>query len=150
MTARVVEHAATVAAQICEAAEHRDTDRQRTWIALVDGNNHQIDLINREAPTAPTDGAVSSSTSDIYGSTTAALAESSAAPPERLRICRDGRAHASAGRCRAAGQSAGSAPPTTPDELPTAPAKGDHAGALVVSAGPDQWLAQGQDLWPGA
>ena len=117
--------------------------RQRTWIALVDGNNHQIDLINREAPTAPTDGAVSSSTSDMYGSTAAALAGSSAAPPERLRRRRDGRAQASAGRCRAARQSAGSAPPTTPDELPTTPAKGDHAGALVVSAGPDQWLAQG-------
>ena len=80
----------------------------------------------------------------------AALAESSAAPPERLRRRRDGRAQASARRRRAARQSAGSAPPTTPDELPTAPANGDHAGALVVSAGPDQWLAQGQDLWPGA
>jgi hypothetical protein len=49
VTARGVEHAATVAAQICEAAEHRDTYRQRTWIPLVDHNNHQIDLINRKA-----------------------------------------------------------------------------------------------------
>ena len=79
-----------------------------------------------------------------------ALAESSAAPPERLRRRRDGRAQTSARRRRAARQSAGSAPPTTPDKLPTALARGDGAGAPVVAAGPDQRLAQGQDLWPGA
>ncbi len=80
----------------------------------------------------------------------AALAESSAAPPERLRGRRDGRAQASARRRRAARQSAGSAPETTPDEPPRAPAQGDHAGASLVPAGPDQSLAQRQDLWPGA
>ncbi|MDQ6745942.1 MAG: ISKra4 family transposase, partial [Actinomycetota bacterium] len=30
-------------------AERRDPDHQRTWIALVDGNNHQIDRIKAEA-----------------------------------------------------------------------------------------------------
>jgi len=28
----------------------RDPDHQRTWVALVDGNNHQIDRISHEAP----------------------------------------------------------------------------------------------------
>ncbi len=49
VTASVVDDAATVVAQIFAEAERRDPDHQRTWIALVDGNNHQIELINREA-----------------------------------------------------------------------------------------------------
>ena len=30
-------------------ADRRDPDRQLAWIALVDGNNHQIDQIKTEA-----------------------------------------------------------------------------------------------------
>ncbi len=78
----------------------------------------------------------------------AALAESSAAPLARHRRRCDGRARAS--RRRAARRSAGSALPTMPDELPTALARGDQAGASVVPAGPDQRLVYGQNSWPGA
>ncbi len=49
VTAGVVGDAFSVVAQIFAEAERRDPDHQRTWIALVDGDNHQIDLINREA-----------------------------------------------------------------------------------------------------
>jgi hypothetical protein len=38
MTTRLFDH-----------AEHRDPDRRRHWIALVDGNNHQLDRIHAEA-----------------------------------------------------------------------------------------------------
>lgn len=34
---------------IFDEADRRDPDHARTWIALVDGNNHQIDRIEREA-----------------------------------------------------------------------------------------------------
>ncbi|MGB0091095.1 MAG: ISKra4 family transposase [Solirubrobacteraceae bacterium] len=49
LTASVVEDAATVVADIFDEAQRRDPDQQRTWIALVDGNNHQIDRIKAEA-----------------------------------------------------------------------------------------------------
>ena len=49
LTASVVEDAATVVSDIFDEAERRDGDHQRTWVALVDGNNHQIDRINKEA-----------------------------------------------------------------------------------------------------
>ena len=32
-----------------DEAERRDPDHQRTWVALVDGNNHQIDRLRVEA-----------------------------------------------------------------------------------------------------
>jgi len=47
--ASVVEDPATVVEQIFAEAERRDPEHLRTWVALVDGNNHQIDLIQAEA-----------------------------------------------------------------------------------------------------
>lgn len=51
LTASVVDDAAQVVAQIFDEAERRDRDHARTWIALVDGNNHQIERITAEAAT---------------------------------------------------------------------------------------------------
>jgi hypothetical protein len=51
LTASVVHDAATVVAQIFDEADRRDPDHTRTWVALVDGNNHQIDRIHAEART---------------------------------------------------------------------------------------------------
>jgi Uncharacterised protein family (UPF0236) len=49
LTASIVLDAAGVVAQIFDEAERRDPAHTRTWIALVDGNNHQIDRITTEA-----------------------------------------------------------------------------------------------------
>ena len=49
VTASVVEDAATVIGKIFDEAERRDPGHERTWVALVDGNNHQIDRIEKEA-----------------------------------------------------------------------------------------------------
>lgn len=49
VTASVVEDAAEVVAKIFDEADRRDPDRTRRWVALVDGNNHQIDRIQTEA-----------------------------------------------------------------------------------------------------
>jgi hypothetical protein len=49
LTASVVADAASVVAQIFAEADRRDPDHARTWVALVDGNNHQIDRIQAEA-----------------------------------------------------------------------------------------------------
>jgi hypothetical protein len=49
LTASVVEDAATVIASVFDEAERRDPHHQRTWVALVDGNNHQISRIEAEA-----------------------------------------------------------------------------------------------------
>ena len=49
MTASVARDAAQVVARIFDEAERRDPEHQRCWVALVDGNNHQIDRINAEA-----------------------------------------------------------------------------------------------------
>ncbi|HZW43706.1 MAG TPA: ISKra4 family transposase [Dermatophilaceae bacterium] len=49
VTASVVDDAAEVIADVFDEAERRDPDHRRTWIALVDGNNHQIDRIHTEA-----------------------------------------------------------------------------------------------------
>jgi len=49
VTASVVEDAAVVIATVFDEAERRDRDHQRQWVALVDGNAHQIDRINAEA-----------------------------------------------------------------------------------------------------
>ena len=51
LTASIVDDAATVIARIFDEAERRDPDHQRTWVALVDGNNHQIRRITTEATT---------------------------------------------------------------------------------------------------
>jgi hypothetical protein len=49
LTASVLQDAATVVADVFAEAERRDPEHQRTWVALVDGNNHQLDRINKEA-----------------------------------------------------------------------------------------------------
>lgn len=49
LTASVLEDAATVVGQLFDEAQRRDPDCVRTWIALVDGNNHQIDCIKAQA-----------------------------------------------------------------------------------------------------
>ena len=49
LTASVVHDAAAVVSQIFDEADRRDPDHARTWIALVDGNNHQINRIAAEA-----------------------------------------------------------------------------------------------------
>ncbi len=49
LTASVVEDAATVVSDIFDEAERRDGGHERVWVALVDGNNHQIDRIRTEA-----------------------------------------------------------------------------------------------------
>ena len=49
VTASVVDDAAEVLHDIFDEAERRDPTHTRTWVALVDGNNHQIDRIEAEA-----------------------------------------------------------------------------------------------------
>jgi hypothetical protein len=49
LTASIVNDAAVVVAQVFDEAERRDPDHKRTWVALVDGNAHQIDRIRHEA-----------------------------------------------------------------------------------------------------
>ena len=41
--------AAAVVASVFTEADRRDPDRRRTWIALADGNVHQLDRIRAEA-----------------------------------------------------------------------------------------------------
>ena len=49
LTASVVDDAAEVVTQIFDEADRRDPDHARSWVALVDGNNHQIETIRAEA-----------------------------------------------------------------------------------------------------
>ncbi|MDQ6614913.1 MAG: ISKra4 family transposase [Actinomycetota bacterium] len=49
VTASVVDDAAQVVTAIFDEAHRRDPRHRRQWIALVDGNNHQIDRIEAEA-----------------------------------------------------------------------------------------------------
>ncbi len=49
LTASVTDDTGQVIASVFDEAERRDPDRQRTWIALVDGNNHQIDRTTAQA-----------------------------------------------------------------------------------------------------
>jgi hypothetical protein len=49
LTASVQHDAAQVVAAVFAEAERRDPDKQRAWVALVDGNNHQISRIQAEA-----------------------------------------------------------------------------------------------------
>jgi hypothetical protein len=58
VTASVVEDAATVIATVFDEAERRDPSHSRRWVALVDGNNHQIDRIEAEAKTRCVDVAI--------------------------------------------------------------------------------------------
>lgn len=49
VTASVAEDAAQVIGRVFDEAGRRDPHHQRRWVALVDGNNHQIDRIHAEA-----------------------------------------------------------------------------------------------------
>lgn len=49
VTASVVEDAAEVITRVFDEAERRDPRHRRRWVALVDGNNHQIDCIETQA-----------------------------------------------------------------------------------------------------
>jgi hypothetical protein len=49
LIASVIEDAGDVVARVFDEAERRDPDHQCTWVALVDGNTHQIDRIHAEA-----------------------------------------------------------------------------------------------------
>jgi len=51
LTASVTDDAATVIAAGFAEATRRDPDHQRTWVALVDGNVHQLERIRAEART---------------------------------------------------------------------------------------------------
>lgn len=51
LTASIVDDAASVVAGVFDEAVRRDPDHTRTWVALVDGNNHQIARIHAEAHT---------------------------------------------------------------------------------------------------
>jgi hypothetical protein len=49
VTASVVDDAAHVLKDVFDEAQRRDPKHRRTWVALVDGNNHQIDRVKAEA-----------------------------------------------------------------------------------------------------
>jgi hypothetical protein len=49
LTASVTNDTGQVIASVFDEAERRDPDHKRTWIALVDGNNHQIDQTRAQA-----------------------------------------------------------------------------------------------------
>ncbi len=49
VTASVVEDAAEVVGRVFDQAHRRDPDHNRRWVALVDGNTHQIDCIQTQA-----------------------------------------------------------------------------------------------------
>jgi len=49
LTASVTDDAAAVIAAGFDEADRRDPGHQRSWVALVDGNTHQIDRIRAEA-----------------------------------------------------------------------------------------------------
>jgi len=49
LKASVTDDARAVIAEMFNAADRRDPEHQRAWVALVDGNDHQIDRIKTEA-----------------------------------------------------------------------------------------------------
>ena len=55
VTASVVDDAATVIGKVFDEAQRRDPHHLRTWVALVDGNNHQIHSIQAQAKTRQLD-----------------------------------------------------------------------------------------------
>ena len=48
VTASVAASAASVVRAVFDEADRRDPNRRRPWVALVDGNSHQIDCINAQ------------------------------------------------------------------------------------------------------
>jgi hypothetical protein len=58
LVASIVQDAATVIAQVFDEAVRRDPGHTRVWVALVDGNVHQIDRIQAEANARNTNVAV--------------------------------------------------------------------------------------------
>ncbi|MGH9299030.1 MAG: ISKra4 family transposase [Acidimicrobiales bacterium] len=58
VTASVVEDAATVIKKVFDEAEQRDPAHARRWVALVDGNNHQIEVISANAKSRGVDVAI--------------------------------------------------------------------------------------------
>ena len=55
LVASVVHDATDVIGQVFDEATRRDPDHHRTWVALVDGNTHQIQRIHTEARTRGVD-----------------------------------------------------------------------------------------------
>jgi hypothetical protein len=51
LVARIVQNATSVIARVFDEAERRDPKHSRDWVALVDGNVHQINRIKAEATT---------------------------------------------------------------------------------------------------
>jgi hypothetical protein len=49
LTASVTRDAADIVGDVFDEAERRDSGHEREWVALVDGNNHQIQRIQAEA-----------------------------------------------------------------------------------------------------
>ena len=49
LTASIVNDAGVVIEQVLDEAQRRDPEHRRTWVALVDGNNHQIQRIKAGA-----------------------------------------------------------------------------------------------------
>jgi hypothetical protein len=49
LTANLSEDAATVVHRMFDEAQRRDREHERTWIVLVDGSNHPIERIKKEA-----------------------------------------------------------------------------------------------------
>jgi hypothetical protein len=49
VTASIVKNTGTVIKHVFQEADRRDPKHRRTWVALVDGNNHQIQRIKSEA-----------------------------------------------------------------------------------------------------
>ncbi|MGZ6869820.1 MAG: ISKra4 family transposase, partial [Frankiaceae bacterium] len=49
LVASIAEDAATVVGRVFDEAQRRDPEHQRSWVALVDGNNHEIHRIGAEA-----------------------------------------------------------------------------------------------------
>jgi hypothetical protein len=58
VTASVADSAAHVVGAIFDEAQRRDPDHQRQWVALVDGNQHQIDCLHAQAAQRNVDVAV--------------------------------------------------------------------------------------------
>jgi hypothetical protein len=56
--ANVTDDIPTVIAAMFDEAERRDPHHQRTWVALVDGNNQQIDTITAQAHARSVDGTI--------------------------------------------------------------------------------------------
>ena len=52
LKASVTDDASAVIAEMFNEADRRDPEHHLTWVALVDGNNHQIDRIRRRGPQA--------------------------------------------------------------------------------------------------